>query len=61
MATNTQKPIHKIRIGAIQGSFLEQTPEKGQPFPTVTFSRSYKDKSDQWMRQHRLFKAKPAA
>ena len=46
MATN-QKPIHQIRIGNVRASIWEQYSDKG-PFLTVTFSRSYKDKQDQW-------------
>ena len=85
MATQTKNPpLHKIRIGAIHADIWEQTPEKWQPFLTVTFTRSYKTKSDEWkhgssfsqehldalmdvtleakewMRQHRLSKAKAA-
>ena len=47
MATKNKKPpLHKIRIGAIQADIWEQTPEKGHSFLTVTFTRSYKTKSD---------------
>ncbi len=46
MATN-QKPFHQIRVGSIRASLWENPSEKG-PFLTVTFSRSYKDKSGQW-------------
>ena len=49
MATQTKNPpLHKIRIGAIHADIWEQTPEKGHPFLTVTFTRSYKTKSDEW-------------
>lgn len=41
-------PLHIIRIGAIQADIWEQVQEKGQPFLTVTFTRSYKTKSDEW-------------
>lgn len=50
MATK-QKPIHQIRIGNARASIWEQTSDKG-PFLTVTFSRSYKDKQDQWQNGH---------
>lgn len=46
MATN-QKPFHQIRVDSVQASLWENPSEKG-PFLTVTFSRSYKDKSGQW-------------
>ena len=46
-----QKPIHHIRIGAIRASIWEQGTDK-VPFLTVTFSRSYKDKGDQWQNGH---------
>ena len=52
MANETQQPIHTIRNGAIQASIWEQTSEKGHPFLTVTFSRSYKDKTEQWKTGH---------
>ena len=49
MASQTKNPpLHKIRIGAIHADIWEQTPEKWQPFLTVTFTRSYKTKSDEW-------------
>ena len=46
MATK-QKPIAKFRHGWITASIWEQQSPSG-PFLTVTFSRSYKDKFDQW-------------
>ena len=49
MAKQTKNPpLHKIRIGAIQADIWEQVREKGQPFLTVSFTRSYKNKSDEW-------------
>ena len=51
MATENKKPIHKIKVRNVQASIWEQTFEKGT-FLTVTFSRSYKDKSDQWQNGH---------
>ena len=47
MATENKKPIHKIRVRNVQAAIWEQIFGKGT-FLTVTFSRSYKDKSDQW-------------
>ena len=46
MATN-QKPLHHIRVGSVRASIWENPSEKG-PFLSVTFSRSYKDRSGQW-------------
>lgn len=51
MATENQKPIHKIKVGSVQASIWLQTPENGEPFYTVTFSRSYK-KGDEWKTSH---------
>ena len=53
MASQTKNPpLHKIRIGAIHADIWEHIPEKGQPFLTVTFTRSYKTKSDEWKNGH---------
>lgn len=52
MATNTKPPLHKIRIGTIQADIWEQVPDKVQPFLTVTFTRSYKNKSGEWRNGH---------
>ncbi len=46
MAIN-QKPFHHIRVGSVRASIWENPSEKG-PFFSVTFSRSFKDRSDQW-------------
>ena len=46
MATN-QKPLHNIRVGSVRASIWENPSEKGL-FLSVTFSRSYKDRSGQW-------------
>ncbi|MDH5641611.1 MAG: hypothetical protein OEY28_09980 [Nitrospira sp.] len=46
MAIN-QKPFHQIRVGSVRASIWENPSEKG-PFFSVTFSRSYKDRSGQW-------------
>lgn len=46
-----QKPLHQIRVGNVRASIWEQSSDKG-PFLTVTFSRSYKDKQDQWKNGH---------
>ena len=46
MATN-QKPLHQVRVGSVRASIWENHSEKG-PFFSVTFSRSYKDRSGQW-------------
>lgn len=50
MATN-QKPIHQLRVGSVRASIWEHLSDNG-PFLTVTFSRSYKDKQDQWKDGH---------
>jgi len=50
MATEKQKPIHKIKVGLVQASIWEQTTEKGN-FLTVTFSNSYK-KGEEWKNGH---------
>lgn len=50
MATK-QKPLHHIRVGNVRASIWKQSSEKG-PFLTVTFSRFYKDKSEQWQNGH---------
>ncbi len=50
MATK-QKPLHHIRVGSVRASIWKQTSEKGS-FLTVTFSRPYKDKSEQWQNGH---------
>ncbi|MCA9470940.1 MAG: hypothetical protein MRJ96_14920 [Nitrospirales bacterium] len=52
MATEHKTPLHKLKVGSAQVAIWEQTPEKGKPFLTVTLSRSYKDKSDQWKTGH---------
>ncbi len=49
--SQTQKPIHQIRVGSIRASIWEQSSDQG-PFLTVTFSRSYKDKTGQWKNGH---------
>lgn len=51
MATK-QKPLHHIRVGTVRASIWKQSAEEKEPFYTVTFSRSYKDKSDQWKNGH---------
>ncbi len=51
MATTNKKPIHKIKVGSVQADIWEQTPEKGDVFYTLTFSRSYK-KGDEWKTSH---------
>ena len=40
------KPVHKIRHGAVSASIWSQDTEKGPVF-NVTFQRSYKD-GDEW-------------
>ena len=50
MATN-KKPLAKIRHGFVNASIWEQ-PGKTGLFLTVSFSRSYKDKQDQWKHGH---------
>ncbi|GJL49750.1 MAG: hypothetical protein NPIRA01_09770 [Nitrospirales bacterium] len=50
MATK-QKPLHQIRIGSVRASIWEQSSGNG-PFLSVSFSRSYKDKSGQWQNGH---------
>ncbi|GJL60306.1 MAG: hypothetical protein NPIRA03_31630 [Nitrospirales bacterium] len=53
MAKQTKNPpLHKIRIGAIHADIWKHIPEKGQPFLTVTFTWSYKTKSDEWKNGH---------
>jgi hypothetical protein len=45
-AKPAQKPVHKIRSGAIEVAIWRNKGEKG-PFYSVTMSRSYK-KGDDW-------------
>ncbi|GJL50814.1 MAG: hypothetical protein NPIRA01_20410 [Nitrospirales bacterium] len=52
MATHKKSPpLHKIRLGAIHADIWLVTPDNGQPFLTVSFSRSYKQ-GEQWKTGH---------
>lgn len=51
MATENQKPIHKIKVGLVQASIWERSTDKGHSFLTVTFSNSYK-KGEEWKNGH---------
>ncbi len=50
MTTSNQKPIKKLRIGAVQADIWAQAAESGE-FLTVSFSRSYK-KGEEWKTGH---------
>lgn len=46
MSEEKNKPVHKVKVGAIDAAVWQQKTEKGDFF-TVSFSRNYKDK-DEW-------------
>lgn len=43
-----QKPIHKIRYGAVVASVWENANKGGVAFPSVTLERIYKDTESKW-------------
>jgi hypothetical protein len=42
-----QKPIHEVRLGRVRAAVWENASEK-RSWRKVTFSRLFKDKSNQW-------------
>jgi len=42
-----QRPVHELRLGRIRAAIWENQTDNG-PRHNVTFTRLYKDESDQW-------------
>ncbi|WP_416877426.1 hypothetical protein [Litorimonas sp.] len=54
--TNTiNSPIWKRNIGAVNVAVWEQQPTKGNPFYTVSFGKTYKDRETGQVRESRSF------
>ena len=51
--SSTQKPVAKMKSGAVVGTVWQNEGQNG-PFYTITFSRSYKDREDNWQRTTNL-------
>ena len=48
MTTAKEKPVHKVKSGAITGSIWQNTARDGNAFYSVTFERSYKAEDGSW-------------
>ena len=51
--TSTQQPAAKVKSGAVVATIWTNEGQNG-PFHTITLSRSYKDRDDNWQRTSNL-------